>query len=129
MPALLLRGTVATGDALRPDAWVALRDGLIAEVGEGPAPAGFGTPVELGDLLIAPGFVDVHVHGGAGGQAAGDDPSDVAEQVLRAARFHASHGTTCMVATTVSDTDQRLQAFSPARNRSVARARRCSGVR
>jgi hypothetical protein len=34
----LLRGTVATGDALRPDAWVALRDELIAGVGEGPAP-------------------------------------------------------------------------------------------
>jgi len=110
MPTLLLRGTVATGDALRPDAWVALRDELIAGVGEGPPPAGFGAPVELGDLLIAPGFVDVHVHGGAGGQAAGDDPSDVADQVLRAARFHASHGTTCMVATTVSDTAQRLQA-------------------
>jgi N-acetylglucosamine-6-phosphate deacetylase len=110
MATLLLRGTVATGDALRPDAWVALRDELIAGVGEGPPPAGFGAPVELGDLLIAPGFVDVHVHGGAGGQAAGDDPSDVADQVLRAARFHASHGTTCMVATTVSDTAQRLQA-------------------
>jgi N-acetylglucosamine-6-phosphate deacetylase len=110
MSSLLLRGTVATGDALWPGAWVALRDGLIADVGEGPSPAGFGTPVELGERLIVPGFVDVHVHGGGGGQAAGDDPSDVAEQVLCAARFHASHGTTCMVATTVSDTAQRLGA-------------------
>jgi N-acetylglucosamine-6-phosphate deacetylase len=110
MSSRLLRGTAVTGDALRPGAWVALRDGLIAGIGEGQAPTGFGTPVELGDLLIAPGFVDVHVHGGAGGQAAGDDPSEVADQVLRAARFHASHGTTCLVATTVSDTADRLQA-------------------
>jgi N-acetylglucosamine-6-phosphate deacetylase len=110
MPSRLLRGTVATGDSLRPAAWVALRDGLIAGVGEGPAPAGFGVPVELGDLLIAPGFVDLHVHGGAGGQAAGDDPSAVADQVLRATRFHAAHGTTCLVATTVSDTAARLRA-------------------
>jgi N-acetylglucosamine-6-phosphate deacetylase len=110
MPSRLLRGTVASADALRPGAWVALRDGLIAGVGEGPAPGGFGVPVELGDLLIAPGFVDVHVHGGAGGQAAGDDPAAVADQVLRAARFHASHGTTCLVATTVSDTADRLRA-------------------
>jgi N-acetylglucosamine-6-phosphate deacetylase len=109
MPSLLIRGNVVAGGAVRPG-WVALRDGLIAGVGEGPAPAGFGVPVELGDLLIAPGFVDVHIHGGAGGQAAGDDPADVADQVLRAARFHASHGTTCMVATTVSGTAQRLQA-------------------
>jgi N-acetylglucosamine-6-phosphate deacetylase len=110
MSSRLLRGTAVTGDALRPGAWVALRDGLIAGIGEGQAPTGFGTPVELGDLLIAPGFVDVHVHGGAGGQAAGDEPSEVADQVLRAARFHASHGTTCLVATTVSDTADRLQA-------------------
>ncbi len=37
-------------------------------------------------------------------------PQAVADQVLRAARFHASHGTTCMVVTTVSDTPQRLRA-------------------
>jgi N-acetylglucosamine-6-phosphate deacetylase len=109
MPSLLIAGNVLAGDAVRPG-WVALRDGLIAAVGDGPVPAGFGTPVEFGDLLIAPGFVDLHVHGGAGGQAAGDDPADVAEQVLRAARFHASHGTTCLLATTVSDTAPRLRA-------------------
>jgi N-acetylglucosamine-6-phosphate deacetylase len=110
MPSLLLRGTVAIGDAPAPGAWVALRDGLIAGVGQGSPPAGFGAPLELGDQVIAPGFVDVHVHGGGGAQAAGDDPAEVADQVLRAARFHASHGTTCMVATTVSDTAQRLRA-------------------
>jgi N-acetylglucosamine-6-phosphate deacetylase len=109
MPSLVIRGHVVAGNAVRPG-WVALRDGFVADVGQGRPPAGFGAPVELGDLLVAPGFVDVHVHGGGGGQFAGDDPADVADQVLRAARFHASHGTTCLVATTVSDTAQRLQA-------------------
>jgi N-acetylglucosamine-6-phosphate deacetylase len=109
MPSLLIAGNVVAGDMVRPG-WVALRDGLIAGVGDGPVPAGFGVPVELGDLMIAPGFVDVHVHGGGGGQAAGDDAADVADQVLLAARFHASHGTTCLLATTVPDTPQRLQA-------------------
>ena len=109
IPPLLLAGNVVTGDAVRRG-WVALRGGLIVGVGGGSAPADFGAPVELGELLIAPGFVDVHVHGGAGGQAAGDDPRAVADGVLRAARFHASHGTTCLVATTVSDTADRLLA-------------------
>jgi N-acetylglucosamine-6-phosphate deacetylase len=109
MPSQVIAGNVVAGGAVHPG-WVALRDGLIAGVGDGPVPAGCGAPVELGDLLIAPGFVDVHVHGGAGGQAAGDDPADVADQVLRAARFHAAHGTTCLVATTVSDTPPRLRA-------------------
>jgi N-acetylglucosamine-6-phosphate deacetylase len=106
MRSLLIRGRLVAGDT----GWVALRDGLIADHGEGPLPAGFGTPIELGDRLIAPGFVDLHVHGGGGGQAAGDSAADVAEQVRRAARFHASHGTTCLVATTVSDTATRLSA-------------------
>jgi N-acetylglucosamine-6-phosphate deacetylase len=110
MPSLLIRGTVVTGDAVRPGGWVALARGLVAGVGAGRPPDGFGPPIDLGDRLIAPGFVDVHVHGGAGGQAAGDDPAHVADQVLRAARFHASHGTTCLVATTVSDTARRLWA-------------------
>jgi N-acetylglucosamine-6-phosphate deacetylase len=77
--------------------------------------AGGGDPVPgwvalAGDRMIAPGFVDVHVHGGAGGQAAGDDAAQVAEQVRRAAVFHATHGTTCLLATTVSDTPERLLA-------------------
>ncbi len=110
VPSLLIAGNIVVGDAVHPGGWVALRDGLITGVGEGTPPRGSGAPVELGELLIAPGFIDVHVHGGGGGQAAGDDPADVAEQVLRAARFHAAHGTTSLVATTVSDTPQRLQA-------------------
>ena len=76
----------------------------------GPDPERLGPVVDVGERLLVPGFVDVHVHGGDGGQAAGGDPDEVAAGVLRAARFHATHGTTCMVATTVSDTPARLLA-------------------
>jgi N-acetylglucosamine-6-phosphate deacetylase len=113
MPDLVIRGAVVAADRVHARGWVALRDGLIAAVGDGPAaplPDRFGAVADVGERLIAPGFVDVHVHGGGGGQAAGDDPDEVAADVLRAARFHATHGTTCMVATSVSDTPARLLA-------------------
>lgn len=49
------------------------------------------------DRFILPGFIDLHVHGGAGA-----DCMDGADAVRRMARFHARHGTTAMLATTVT---------------------------
>ena len=40
--------------------WVAIDDGLIAEVGSGPAPAG---AVDAGPALLSPGFIDLQVNG------------------------------------------------------------------
>lgn len=68
------------------------------------------TSVDLGDRLLAPGFVDVHVHGAAGTQVNGRSPDDVAQAVADVAAFHASRGTTAMLATTVTDTRDRLAA-------------------
>jgi N-acetylglucosamine-6-phosphate deacetylase len=49
------------------------------------------------DSWILPGFIDVHVHGGAGA-----DTMDGAGGVHTLARFHALHGTTSIVPTTVT---------------------------
>jgi hypothetical protein len=40
--------------------WVAIDDGLIVEVGSGPAPAG---AVDAGSAVLAPGFIDLQVNG------------------------------------------------------------------
>jgi N-acetylglucosamine-6-phosphate deacetylase len=40
--------------------WVAIADGLIIEVGSGPAPA---SAVDAGPALLAPGFIDLQVNG------------------------------------------------------------------
>jgi N-acetylglucosamine-6-phosphate deacetylase len=109
---LLLHGRVALPGGADPvPGWVALAGERIAGAGTGmPAASRDARTVDLGDRVIAPGFVDLHVHGGAGGQAAGEDPAQVADAVRRAAAFHAGHGTTCLLATTVSDTPERLRA-------------------
>ncbi|WP_261623823.1 N-acetylglucosamine-6-phosphate deacetylase [Nesterenkonia marinintestina] len=86
-----------SGD-LRPG-WVRIEDGHLTEVGEGSPPAG----AEHVDGILAPGFVDVHCHGGGG--AAFDDGAEAAET---ARQTHRSHGTTSMLASLVSDDPARL---------------------
>lgn len=70
---------------------VVVVDGLIAASGDAPV-------VDLGNRWIAPGFIDLHVHGGGGAQFNTDAASEVAE----VAAFHARHGTTSLLATTVA---------------------------
>jgi N-acetylglucosamine-6-phosphate deacetylase len=59
---------------------------------------GTGTVVDFGDAVIAPGFFDIHIHGGAGVDlmraAAGDVP--------RMGKFLATHGVTAYFPTTVA---------------------------
>ncbi len=73
---------------------VQIADGRIAWVGERTGhPA-----VDLGARWLAPGFIDLHVHGGGGAQFNTADPAEVAA----AARFHARHGVTGLLATIVA---------------------------
>jgi N-acetylglucosamine-6-phosphate deacetylase len=49
------------------------------------------------ERFVLPGFIDLHVHGGDGA-----DCMTGADAVRRMARFHARHGTTALLATTVT---------------------------
>jgi N-acetylglucosamine-6-phosphate deacetylase len=49
------------------------------------------------DRFVLPGFIDLHVHGGGGA-----DGMAGADAVRRMAAFHAGHGTTALLATTVT---------------------------
>jgi N-acetylglucosamine-6-phosphate deacetylase len=81
-----------TGAILTPDGWVRGRlrhaAGIQAIESDADAP---------GDRFILPGFIDLHVHGGGGA-----DVMEGPDAVLRMARFHARHGTTALLATTVT---------------------------
>jgi N-acetylglucosamine-6-phosphate deacetylase len=56
-----------------------------------------GNPDAPNNLLMIPGFIDSHVHGGGG-----FDAMDGPEGVLGMARFHAWHGTTSILPTTMT---------------------------
>jgi len=60
--------------------------------------------VELPGATLLPGFLDLHVHGGAG-----FDFMDATPEALRAiCRVHARHGTTGLLATTITQSRARL---------------------
>jgi N-acetylglucosamine-6-phosphate deacetylase len=66
-----------------------------------------------GDDYILPGFIDLHVHGGGG-----CDFMDAGDAVHAIARMHARHGTTSMLATTMTspmaDLEQALEPIGRA---------------
>jgi N-acetylglucosamine-6-phosphate deacetylase len=106
---VLAAARVATPTELLENGFVVIEGGSVSEVGCGSAPPTT-TTVDLGDMLIAPGFVDVHVHGGGGAQVNCATREEVEASVSSMARFHAMHGTTALLATTVSDSPEALRA-------------------
>lgn len=72
------------------------------------------TVVELDGKYLVPGFLDVHVHGGNGS----DTMDGTVDAINEMARFHASHGTTSFLPTTMTaplpDIEQALHAVKQA---------------
>jgi len=62
------------------------------------------TVLDAGGRYVSPGFIDIHVHGGGGH----DFMDGTVEAYLGAARAHAVHGTTSMIPTTLTCTDEEL---------------------
>jgi N-acetylglucosamine-6-phosphate deacetylase len=97
---------------------VVVHRGVIVDVVPGASGGSAGDVVELGDRWLVPGFIDTHVHGGGGAQCNTSDP----DQVAAVARFHAAHGTTALLATTVSaPVDELVASLGAIRRASEAR--------
>jgi N-acetylglucosamine-6-phosphate deacetylase len=92
--------------------WLATTGAGITGIGPGvPEPAaGHPDPADRVDLAgqyVVPGFVDLHVHGGGGGAFS----SGQIEQSRIAAAFHLSHGTTTIMASTVTGELSDLERY------------------
>ncbi|HEY6932931.1 MAG TPA: amidohydrolase family protein [Marmoricola sp.] len=106
---LLLTGVrLVTADGETRDAWLEVVGDRVQAVGRGPVPdpvgaryveTGYGETGHLDGrgLLVLPGLVDIHQHGGGG--RSHSDGTVPAEQV---AGFHLRHGTTTSIASLVS---------------------------
>ncbi len=80
------------------------RDGRIHDIGSPFLPAG--EAIDLGGMYLAPGFVDIHVHGGDGA----DFMDGTREAFERVCRCHLRHGTTSLTPTsTVASMEQYLR--------------------
>lgn len=79
------------------DAWVLFEGGRVAAVGSGASRPAADDVVDGGDGCLAPGFVDIHCHGGAG--VSFDDGADA---ILAARALHRAHGTTSSVISLVT---------------------------
>src|SRR3954447_5436618 len=105
-PALLITGArIVSGGTIVEDGWVRFEHGRVADRGAGAAPAHDGEVLDAAGRILTPGFVDVHMHGGGGADAAGG-PDAVADVL----RMHRSHGTTRTVLSLVSAPAEELVA-------------------
>ena len=109
----VFRGKLILPDRIIPGS-VVVKDGIILEVmNVHDTLPGDSQVVEVRDGYIAPGYVDLHVHGGAGA----DFMDGTAEAFKLALRCHARHGTTRMaVTTTVAKHEQILATLEQTRN-------------
>lgn len=93
--------------------WLTVRGGKIAAMGKGEYADRFdGEVIDCYGAYLAPGFIDTHVHGGAG-----CDFMDAEEEGFhKIAAYHASNGVTSMLATTLagdkSETERVLDTFN-----------------
>ncbi|QJC52986.1 N-acetylglucosamine-6-phosphate deacetylase [Paenibacillus albicereus] len=87
---------------------VTVRDGRIVSVepGAGTAAASGEAVIDGRGGWLLPGFIDLHVHGGYGADFmdAGHEAYDTIT------RFHSRHGTTTMLATTMTESRERIRA-------------------
>jgi N-acetylglucosamine-6-phosphate deacetylase len=103
---LFTGGTVILAEALLPGGWVQTNGERITRVESGqPPPAA--EIIDLNGGYLTPGFVDLHVHGGAGADFM-DGAADAFRTVCRA---HARHGTTSLLPTTTVARHEQHLAF------------------
>lgn len=101
-------GVAILSDRCLPNATVVCQQGRITSVG----PSGKRVPegatiVDAKGGYISPGFIDIHVHGGAGA----DFMDGSVEAVKIGCRVHARHGTTTIYPTTTTGSQDQLLAM------------------
>ncbi|MDD3335515.1 MAG: N-acetylglucosamine-6-phosphate deacetylase [Eubacteriales bacterium] len=101
---------IANGQLALPDQIVSMgsllvKNGQIAEVNQ-QCPLGV-PEVDAEGGYILPGFIDLHLHGGGGA----DFMDGTADAIRTVARVHCQHGTTAMLPTTITCSDELLEDF------------------
>ena len=94
----LINGTILTPFRAIKNGTVVIENGQILGVYEGNTEVPDATEIDAKGQYIAPGFIDIHVHGGGGF----DFMDGTEEAFLKIAELHAQYGTTSLVPTTLT---------------------------
>jgi N-acetylglucosamine-6-phosphate deacetylase len=82
-----------------------IEDGKIKYAGSENITAENFTEIDAGGKYVSPGFIDIHIHGGGGH----DFMDGTLEAYLTASETHARHGTTSILPTTLTSTNEELK--------------------
>jgi N-acetylglucosamine-6-phosphate deacetylase len=100
----VVNGKIITPQRIIHDGTIIITDDKITEVGERRIEVDNAVEIDARGNYIAPGFIDIHVHGGGG-----YDFMDATETAfLKIAELHAQYGTTSMLPTTLSSTREDI---------------------
>lgn len=97
-PIAFVHGTLITDAGEIQDSLLLAADGVITYAGPYETPPPDATIVDAAGLYVSPGFIDIHIHGGAGS----DFMDATREDVETVFRYHALRGTTAMCPTTAT---------------------------
>lgn len=101
----IINGKVITPFRIINNGIVTFEDGKIIDVSKNGIDLEGCTVIDAQNNYVSPGFVDIHTHGGGGF----DFMDGTCEAYLGAAEKHAQHGTTSLVPTTLTSTNEELE--------------------
>src|SRR6478672_6072622 len=100
----IYNGKIITPYKINLNGSILINNDKIIEVSEGSIDAPNALQIDAHGKYIAPGFIDIHVHGGGG-----YDFMDATETAfLKAAELHVKYGTTSLTPTTLSSSKEEL---------------------
>lgn len=106
MKTVFCNGRVLLPDGMHTGVYLSVEDRIISEISRTP-PKIADFVVDLEGKYLSPGFIDIHTHGGGG-----YDFMDATEEAVKSACLtHLRHGTTSIVPTTLTCSNDELFAF------------------
>ena len=100
----IFNGSIITPFRIIRNGTVIIQNGKISEVSEKNIEVNDALEIDAKGNYIAPGFIDLHIHGGGGY----DFMDGTEEAFLKIAELHAQYGTTSMVPTTLTSEKEDL---------------------